>query len=95
MEISTKVIYEIGYCHRGAMELRIKEYKTYIKSDRTSCHKFEAKQLRMLMHSAAYVLMYTLQKELLRGTEFVNSTMQTLQLIEEKRLILVVQTHWT
>ncbi len=80
MEFRAKGMYEMGYCHRGAMELRIKEHKTYLKSDRTSCHKFEANQLRMFMHSAAYVLMHTLQKEILRGTEFVNSTMQTLQL---------------
>lgn len=80
MAFRAKGIYEIGYCQRGAMELRIKEHKTYLKSDRTSCHKFEANQLRMFMHSAAYVLMHTLQKEVLKGTEFVNSTMQTLQL---------------
>jgi len=79
-EYRTKKLYEIGYCQRGAMELRIKEHKTYLKSDRTSCHKFEANQFRLFMHSAAYVLMHTLQKEVLKGTEFVNSTMQTLQL---------------
>lgn len=80
MDYRTKKLYEIGYCQRGAMELRIKEHKTYLKSDRTSCHKFEANQFRLFMHSAAYVLMHTLQKEILKGTEFVNSTMQTLQL---------------
>ena len=79
-EYRTKSVYEVGYCQRGAMELRIKEHKTYLKSDRTSCNKFEANQLRLFMHSAAYVLMHTLQKEVLKGTEFVNSTMQTIQL---------------
>ncbi len=79
-EYRTKQLYEIGYCARGALELRIKEHKTYLKSDRTSCHKFEANQLRLFLHSAAYVLLHRLQKEVLRGTEFVNSTMQTLQL---------------
>lgn len=76
----TKQLYETGYCARGAMELRIKEHKTYLKSDRTSCNRFEANQLRLFLHSAAYVLMHRLQKEVLRGTEFANSTMQTLQL---------------
>ena len=79
-EYRTRSLYEVGYCQRGAMELRIKEHKTYLKSDRTSCHKFEANQLRLFMHSVAYVLMHALQKEVLKGTEFVNSTMQTLQL---------------
>ena len=71
---------ERGYCARGAMELRIKEHKSSLKSDRTSCHKFEANQLRLFFHSIAYVLIHTLQKEVLQGTEFVNSTMETIQL---------------
>jgi len=79
-EFRAKGIYEIGYCQRGAMELRIKEHKTYLKSDRTSCHKFEANQLRLFLHSAAYVLMHTMQKEILKCTKYANSTMETLQL---------------
>ena len=79
-EYRTKQLYEIGYCARGAMELRIKEHKRYLKSDRTSCHKFEANQLRLFLHSTAYVLIHNFQKEVLKGTEFVNSTMQTIQL---------------
>ena len=79
-EYRTKSLYEIGYYARGAMELRIKDHKTYLKSDRTSCHKFEANQLRMFFHSVAYVLIHTLQKEVLRGTKFANSTMETIQL---------------
>ncbi len=79
-EFRTQKLYEIGYCARGAMELRIKEHKTYLKSDRTSCHKFEANQFRVFLHSAAYVLLHTLQKQVLRGTQFYNATMKTLQL---------------
>ncbi len=76
----TKNLYELGYCARGAMELRIKEHKTYLKSDRTSCTRFEANQLRLFMHSAAYILLHTFQKEVLQGTKYFNSTMKTLQL---------------
>ncbi len=79
-EYRTSHLYEIGYCARGNAELRIKEHKTYLKSDRTSCHKFEANQLRIFLHSAAYVLIHTLQKEVLKHTQFVNSTMKTIQL---------------
>jgi hypothetical protein len=79
-EFRTKQMYEMGYCARGAMELRIKDHKTYLKSDRSSCHKFGANQLRLFLHSVAYVLIHTLQKEVLRGTEFANATMQTIQL---------------
>lgn len=76
----TKQLYEIGYCARGNMELRIKDHKTYLKSDRTSCNKFEANQLRLFLHSAAYVLLHTFQKEILRGTQYFNATMKTIQL---------------
>ena len=79
-EYRTKQLYETGYCARGNMELRIKDHKTYLKSDRTSCNKFEANQLRLFMHSAAYVLLHTMQKEVFKGTQFANATLQTLQL---------------
>ena len=72
-------LYEKGYCARGAMELRIKEHKLYLKSDRSSCNSFKANQFRLYLHSMAYVLLHTLQKEALRGTEFVNATFKTIQ----------------
>ncbi|MDT8442576.1 MAG: IS1380 family transposase [Desulfuromonadales bacterium] len=72
-------LYEKGYCARGAMELRIKEHKLYLKSDRSSCNSFKANQFRLYLHSMAYVLLHTLQKEVLRGTEFVNATFKTIQ----------------
>jgi hypothetical protein len=37
-------LYEKGYCARGSMELRIKDHKLYLKSDRSSCTKFTANQ---------------------------------------------------
>jgi hypothetical protein len=73
-------LYEDIYCKRGGMELLIKEHKTYLKSSRTSCHSFFANQFRLFLHSAAYALIHSLQKEILKGTEFANSTMQTIQL---------------
>lgn len=75
-----KYLYEKFYCARGAMELNIKDHKTYLKSDRTSCNSFEANQFRLFLHSAAYVLIHTLQKELLRATDLANATMKTIQL---------------
>jgi hypothetical protein len=75
-----RCLYENIYCKRGNMELYIKNHKTYLMSDRTSCHSFAANQFRLFLHSAAYVLIHTLQKEILIGTEFVNATMQTIQL---------------
>jgi len=78
-EYRTQKLYELGYCSRGKMELYIKDHKTYLQSDRTSCHRWEANQLRLFLHSAAYILIHTLQKEVLIGTQFYNSTMDTIQ----------------
>jgi len=78
--IRTKVLYEQGYCARGAAELRIKDHKTYLHSDRMSCNSFMANQFRLFLHSAAYVLIHTLQNEVLKGTEFCKATMKTIQL---------------
>ena len=78
-EWRTRQLYELGYCARGAMELRIKEHKTYLKSDRMSCSQFNANQFRLFMHSAAYVLIHTLQTETLKGTQFATATFKTIR----------------
>ena len=79
VQFRTKELYEKGYCARGAMELRIKEHKLYLRSDRSSCNSFAANQFRLFLHSMAYVLLHTLQKETLKETEFVNATFKTIQ----------------
>lgn len=77
--IRAKELYEKGYCARGAMELRIKEHKLYLRSDRSSCNSFYANQFRLFLHSVAYVLLHTMQKELFKGTEYANATFKTIQ----------------
>ena len=72
-------LYEDVYCARGAMELRIKEHKTYLASDRMSCKTFTANQFRLFLHSAAYVLLHNLQTEVLRTTEYAKSTFKTIR----------------
>ena len=49
-------LYEDFYCQRGNMENRIKEQQLDLFADRTSCHRFLANQFRLLLSSAAYVL---------------------------------------
>lgn len=74
-----QVLYRAIYCARGVAEGYIKDHKTYLKSDRTSCHRFEANQFRLLLHSAAYVLLETLRREVLPGTAWSRATMATLR----------------
>ena len=76
----TKVLYRQIYCARGQAENEIKDHKRYLKSDRTSCHRFEANQFRLFLHSAAYVLLDTLRREVLQGTSWAWATMETIQL---------------
>ena len=42
------------YCRRGQAENRIKSLKTHLASDRTSCTKATANQLRLFLHAGAY-----------------------------------------
>jgi DDE family transposase len=50
-------VYERVYCQRGEIENRIKELHHGLSFDRTSCTRFLANQLRVLLTAAAYVLM--------------------------------------
>ena len=76
----TQVLYQPIYCARGQAENEIKDHKLYVKSDRTACHRFAAHQFRGLLHSAAYVLLETLRREVLRTTQWASATMETIQL---------------
>jgi len=76
----TKVLYQRISCARGQAETEINDHKLSLKSDRTSCHRFEANQVRVLLHAAAYGLLETLRREVLRTTQWASATMETIQL---------------
>ena len=67
------------YVRRGEPELWIKDLKDACFADRLSCHRFWANQFRLLLHAAAYVLMYELRRAA-RGTELEDAQMDTLRL---------------
>jgi hypothetical protein len=54
-------VYETLYCARGDVENRIKELHHGLEIDRTSCTRFWANQLRVLLTAAAYVLLQELR----------------------------------
>ena len=56
-----RFLYERVYCARGDIENRIKELHDGLHIDRTSCCRFWANQLRVLLTAAAYVLMQELR----------------------------------
>jgi hypothetical protein len=73
-------VYDKWYTPRGEMENRIKEQQLGLFADRTSCHKFIANQFRLLLASAAYVLIEHLRREGLRGTELARAQVSTIRL---------------
>jgi hypothetical protein len=79
-ELPTEDVYRT-YCARGQCENFIKDLKNAIKADRLSCSKFAANCFRLLMHAAAYRLMFALRDEL--ATERIdmgNCQLDTLRL---------------
>jgi hypothetical protein len=52
-----RFVYERVYCARGDIENRIKELHDGLQIGRTSCGRFWANQLRVLLTAAAFVLM--------------------------------------
>ncbi len=67
------------YADRGETENWIKDLKLGCFGDRLSCHRFLANQVRLLLHGAAYVLLDTLRRWLVRaGT--ARMTLETLRL---------------
>ena len=56
-----RFVYEDVYCARGDIENRIKELHDGLQIGRTSCCRFWANQLRVLLTAAAYVLMQELR----------------------------------
>jgi hypothetical protein len=73
-------LYEEVYCARGEMENRIKEQQLDLFSDRTSCHEWWPNQCRVLLSSFAYLLMETLRRVGLAGTELARAQAGTLRL---------------
>lgn len=73
-------LYEQTYCARGEMENRIKEQQLGLFADRTSCHDFVANQFRLLLSSLAYVLIETLRRTALAGTELARARASTIRL---------------
>jgi hypothetical protein len=73
-------VYDGRYIGRGEMENRIKEQQLCLFADRTSAHDFLVNQLRLLLASAAYVLLEYIRRHALRGTELSRARCDTIRL---------------
>jgi len=74
-----KHLYEKVYCARGKMENLIKEHKLYTKSDRTSCHRWEANQFRLFLHTGAYWLLLLLRGAAPKRSRWRTATFETIR----------------
>jgi hypothetical protein len=71
-------IYEDAYAARGDVENRIKELKAGLCSDRTSCSRFLANQMRLLLASIAFVI-YQELRLCAAGTTLAKAQVATLR----------------
>jgi hypothetical protein len=80
LEGDAQALYDEVYCARGEMENRIKEQQLGLFADRTSCQGWWANQFRLLLSSAAYVLLETIRRVGLCGTELGKAQVTTIRL---------------
>lgn len=59
---NARMLYEDLYCRRGQAENHIKSWKTHLAADRTSCCRAAANQLRLMLHTGAYWLLWSLRR---------------------------------
>ena len=75
---SPQRVYERVYCARGEIENRLKELHHGLQIDRSSCSRFLANQLRVLLTAAAYVLLQELRLKAAR-TGWARAQVSTLR----------------
>src|SRR6202051_5414914 len=73
-------LYEKLYCARGQAENLIKRHKSQLASDRTSCRSPLANQMRLILHTAAYWLLRTIQTAIPRGASLARAEFSTIRL---------------
>jgi len=78
-QVGPKQLYEKTYCARGDMENRIKEQQLFLFADRTSSSSFRANQTRLYFSSMAYLLIDSLRRVGLRGTDMARAQCNTIR----------------
>lgn len=89
---SAEHIYDTLYCARGQAENLIKLHKTQLKSDRTSCRSANANQMRLILHTAAYWLMWKLRQTVPATAALRNAEFATIRIRLIKIAARVVET---
>jgi hypothetical protein len=73
-------IYEDLYCRRGQAENHIKAWRLHLAADRTSCSRASANQLRLMLHTGAYWLLWSLRSLMPKRSSWRVAQFDTLRL---------------
>jgi hypothetical protein len=73
-------IYENIYCRRGQAENHIKAWKRHLAADRTSCCRADANQFRLILHTGAYWLLWSLRSLMPKRSTWRVAQFDTLRL---------------
>jgi hypothetical protein len=88
---SARSLYERTYCKRGQAENHVKAWKLHLAADRTSCSRATANQFRLLLHTAAYWLMWSLRHLMPKRSTWRIAQFDTLRLRLVKLAVRVVE----
>ena len=77
---SARTICEDLYCRRGQAENHIKAWKRHLAADRTSCCRGPANQFRLMLHTGAYWLPWSLRSLMPRRSAWRVAQFDTLRL---------------
>ena len=89
---SAEHIYDTLYCARGQAENLIKLHKAQLASDRTSCRSANANQMRLILHTAAFWLMWRIQQAIPKVAALATAEFATLRLRLLKVAARVIET---
>jgi hypothetical protein len=90
---SAERIYDTLYCARGQAENLIKLHTSQLASDRTSCRSAGANQMRLILHTAAYWLMWRIQQAIPKAAALATAEFTTLRLRILKVAARVIETN--
>lgn len=79
-KIPPSKVYTKKYCPRGEMENRIKEQQLDLLADRISTQTMNSNQLRLWVHSWAYVLINAFRQNCLKKTVLAKATVGTIRI---------------
>jgi hypothetical protein len=89
---SAEHIYDTLYCARGQAENLIKMHKTQLASDRTSCRSANANQMRLILHTAAYWILWRIRHAVPKTASLATAEFATIRLRILKVAARVIET---